>query len=123
MTITPENLFDNLYDPPELVVGMPITGNGMAAIREWIIKVEQHFGGQGLATCHYAALMGYWANLKTFRLEISDRKLSEVVGAHRDRLTGHAQRLVDAGFLVKRPKRARERGTLYVLSWPQKVTL
>lgn len=115
--------FEDLYDPPELVVGKPITGNGMAAIREWVIKVERHFGGQGMATCHYAALLGYWAHLKTFRVEISDRKLAEVTGAHRDRLTGHAQRLVDAGLLVKQPKRARERGTQYVLAEPQTVVL
>lgn len=115
--------FEILYDPPEVVVGKPITGNGVAAIREWITRVERHFGGQGLATCHYAALLGYWANLKTFRIEISDRKLSDEIGAHRDRLLGHAQRLVDAGFLVKRPKVRRERGTLYLLSTPETVTL
>ncbi|AIJ20882.1 hypothetical protein [Amycolatopsis methanolica] len=115
--------FDALYEPPEVIAPLPLTGNGVAAIRDWLVRVERHFGGQGMATCHYAALLGYWANLRTFRVEISDRKLSEAIGAHRDRLTGHAQRLVDAGFLARRPKRARERGTQYVLSVPEAVKL
>ncbi|MGW3467966.1 hypothetical protein ACWDKQ_05730 [Saccharopolyspora sp. NPDC000995] len=115
--------FEDPYAPPEIVVGKPITGNGIAAIRQWVTKVERHFGGQGLATCHYAALLGYWANLGTFRVEITDRKLADAADIHRDRLTGHAQRLVAAGFLVKWPKRAREKGTQYVLSLPQTVTL
>ena len=123
MTETIVDPFDDLYDPPEVVVGRAITGDGIKAIREWVYRVEQHFGGQGMATCHYAALIGYHANLKTFRVEISDRQLATATGSHRDRLSGHAQRLVDAGFLVKRPKRARERGTQYVLSTPETVVL
>jgi hypothetical protein len=108
--------FDELFDPPERITGKPITGNGMSAIRDWVISVERHFGGQGMATCHYAGLLGYHAHLKTFRVEISDRKLADKIGAHRSRVQGHAQRLVDAGLLVKVPKRPREKGTQYVLS-------
>ncbi|MET9213632.1 MULTISPECIES: hypothetical protein [unclassified Nocardia] len=125
MTTTINDLdpFADLYEPPAIVVPVPVTGNGMAATRAWVAAVEQHFGGQGLATCHYAALLGYWANLRTFRVEVSDRQLAREVGAHRDRLTGHAQRLVDAGFLAKIPKRAREKGTSYVLSTPERIEL
>lgn len=115
--------FEDLLEPPEVIVGKPITGNGVSAIREWIADVEHHFGGQGLATCHYAALLGYWSNLKTFRVEITDRQLTMATGSHHGRWTGHAQRLVDAGFLVQRPKKSRERGTRYVLSCPENVQL
>ena len=53
MTITTEiDPFDSLFEPPEVIVGLPITGNGMAAIREWVVAVERHFGGQGLASIH-----------------------------------------------------------------------
>lgn len=113
--------FDSLFDPPEVVVGRPITGDGIVAIRKWAISVERHFGGASRATCHYAALLGYYANLKTFRVAVSDRELAREMGAHRSRVQGHAQRLVDAGLLVKVPKKVREKGTLYVLSEP--VTL
>ncbi|ALE72581.1 hypothetical protein AD006_12345 [Pseudonocardia sp. EC080610-09] len=116
--ITPvgPELFEELLEPPSFIVGKPITGNGMAAIRDWIMSVEQHFGGQNMATCHYAALLGYYAHLKTFRVEVSDRALAQNTGGHRSRYNGHAQRLVDAGLLVKVPKKSREKGSPYVLA-------
>ncbi|RJO74899.1 hypothetical protein D5S18_15905 [Nocardia panacis] len=123
MTATNADPFESLYDPPALTFSSPITGNGMAAIRAWVAEIEKHFGGQGLATCHYASLIGYWANLKTFRVEITDRKLVEATESHHGRWTGHAQRLVDAGFLVKLPRKSRERGTAYVLATPRQVPL
>ena len=105
-----------LVEAGALVMPRPITGNGMAAIREWVNSVERCFGGQGLATCHYAAVIGYHANLRTFRVEASDREISRQTGIHRDRLSGHAQRLVDAGLLMQVPKKYREKGTPYVLA-------
>jgi hypothetical protein len=107
-------------EQPEAVLrfSRPITGNGMAAIREWVYSVEREFGGQSLATCHYAALVGYSANLKTFRVEASDREVARQAGLHRSRLKGHAQRLVAAGYLMEVPKKYRETGTRYVLSEP-----
>ncbi|MFI1240481.1 hypothetical protein [Nocardia salmonicida] len=122
-TVSDIDPFENLFEPPVIVVPVPISGNGMAAIRQWVVAVERHFGGQGLATCHYATLIGYWANLKTFRVESSDRQLANEIDAHRDRLAGHMQRLVDAGFVMKKPKKQREKGTLYVLSTPEQVQL
>lgn len=114
--ITSGEEFGELFDPPELITGRRITGNGMAAIRDWVISVERHFGGQSMATCHYAALLGYYANLKTFRVEVSDRALAVEMGCHRSRVQGHGQRLIDAGLLVKVPKKVREHGSPYVLS-------
>jgi len=108
---------------PTVVAAKPITGNGLPAIRDWVTAVERHFGGQNLATCHYAALLGYRANLKTFRVESSDRAIAKATGMHRDRLAGHNRRLVDAGFLLKKPRRRGERGTQYVLSIREEVQL
>lgn len=89
------------------VAARPITGNGVEAIRKWVRQVGRHFGGQSLATNYYASLVGYEAHLKHFIVTASDRELAREYGMHRSRLAGHAQRLVDAGFLMQGGERVR----------------
>jgi len=107
-----------LADPPIRVRSRPITGNGMYAIRDWVCAVEAHFGGQNMATCYYAALIGYHAHLRNFTVEVTDRELARVTGMHRSRLSGHAQRLVDSGFLFVEREAKRGRAARYRLGVP-----
>lgn len=110
----------DLDELPEMVVPRPITGDGLAAIREWVHTVTRHYDPvHDRAVVQYASWIGYHANLKTFRVEVTDQGLAAQLGISRTRLVGHHRRLREDGFLVKVPKRRRnERGTPYVLSWP-----
>lgn len=105
-------------DPYPEVTGRTITGNGMAGIRDWVLAVQCHYGGDRLALCNYASVLGYHANLKTFRVEISDRALAKAMGRHRSRIQGHGKRLVKDGFITKVPKKRGEKGTDLVLALP-----
>ena len=108
---------------PTVSAYVPITGNGLVGIRRWLVAVERFYGVEARAVAHYAGVLGYFVNLKTFRIEVSDRGLAQELGWHRSRLNGHRQRLADDGFLVQRPKRRDEQGGQYVLSTPTSVRL
>ena len=108
---------DVLPDLPEIVVPKPITGNGIVAIRGWVCAVSQAYDPRrDRALVQYASWIGYYANLKTFRVEITDRDLAEQLGTARTRLSGHHRRLQDDGFLMRTPRKRGETGTPYVLS-------
>ncbi|KXT58726.1 hypothetical protein Y710_00305 [Gordonia sp. QH-12] len=108
---------------PTINTPVPLKGNGLSAIRDWVVAVERHFGAGQRATVQYASFLGYFVNLYTFRVERSDRALARELGAHRDRFNGCASRLAEAGFLVKIPKKPGEKGVGYVLSMPSEIAL